>query len=254
MLQGAVMRMLISTVTRAMGGRTGLVLGALLILGGVPEIATAHVMPAHQGTIAMRGRHAYVALSLPAMMFREADDDRDGRLSVAEVVKHAELLQRLVATRVHVGDKTNAARLVHAQVIVERLDDDTAAVQRPATDVLVLVVAEFDRNPASVRLSIDGLDAVAAGNGADAARITVRASHADVPGAGTESATLRPGHSSVRFFGSAWSRAIDSALQSAGHILGEPDHLLLLVTLAIAGAGWRYWGRAARASRSFVQT
>lgn len=208
--------------------RRTLTAAALLALGA--QSASAHVMPAHQGTIAIRGRQLYMAVSLPARHFPAADLDGDGRISAAEVIAGQSVLQRLIATRVHLADGQRTARLEHVQVIVERLDTDSAAVPSPAADVLVLVVGALDEPPSSVTLTIDGLDD----------RLTVRAYRERATSA-TESITLQRGSTTARFFVAPWRRALIAAGQGIEHIAGGPDHLLFLLTLVLAGSGWRYW-------------
>lgn len=194
--------------------------------------ANAHLMPAHAGTIAVRGRQVYVALALPAKYFPEADDNHDGLLSPQEIAAHAELLQRLIATTVHLSDGATPAILRWASVTIEPLD--TARIVGPSEFVLVLIVGQFPDPPKTISLRLDRLDKVG-GGGAD--RLFVRATR---DGA-TEAATYRAGHAAHTFYGAAWDRAADGLKLGLEHIFTGADHMLFLLTLVLAGIGWRYW-------------
>lgn len=194
--------------------------------------ANAHLMPAHTGTIVVRGNQAYVALALPATYFAEADDNHDGLLSPAEIAAHADLLQRLVATTLHLSDGDTPAILRWVSVTIE--PNDTARVVGPSDFVLVLVVGQFPQVPRTISLRLDRLNHVG-GGGAD--RLFVRATRDGV----TEAATFRAGHASHTFYGATWSRAADGVRLGLEHILTGADHLLFLLTLVLAGIGWRYW-------------
>ena len=212
------------------GKRRAVAIAGMLALSPF-AIADAHIMPAHAGTINIVGHQAFIALSLPAMYFADADDNHDGMLSAAEVGAHLDLLQRLVATTIHVSDGKAKAILQYARVSIEQTSD-TATRFTPSEHALVLIVALFPDEPHTVELQLDRLDQMG-----DAGRLFIRATKRGV----TEAATLRAGHSSHTFYEPGWGRAVDGVKLGIGHILNGPDHMLFLLTLVLAGIGWRYW-------------
>ena len=201
-----------------------LLLACLLALAAP---AWAHLMPAQQGTIRLVGERAYVLVSLPASAFA-ADDDGDGSLSLQELRTHAAALEQRAARGFRLLDGEIAARPTAVRLVV-----DGTVRQGPGAHHLVLMATYvFDKPPAALRVETDLF-----GKADEERRLALRALRDER----TEPVVLTPVHPAQKLFQPAWQALGDFVLLGAEHILLGADHLLFLLTVLVAGAGWRYW-------------
>jgi hydrogenase/urease accessory protein HupE len=90
----------------------------------------------------------------------------------------------------------------------------------------------FSELPASLALTTDLY-----GSGPGEGQMTFRASQGKI----AEVAVLNPASPSHRFFRGNLDVFVDFLRIGVAHILTGPDHLLFLLTVVVASAGWRYW-------------
>lgn len=135
--------------------------------------AHAHMMPAQTITLNVRGAAVYGALSIPASALTGWDDDRDGRMSAAELHRHRDGILRQLDAGIAIANGGEAGRRDLLQPSVELDERDTRA---SGTHLLVLVKQSFAAVPTTVRFRI-----ALFGRGNDEQRFIVRASGAGAP-------------------------------------------------------------------------
>ena len=92
------------------------VAGLLYISFLMPFSAYAHLMVAQHGTLNFMDDSAYMVLSLPASAFSNADENKDGRLSITEFSDHRESIVDVVLNNVSLGNKNNLFTLHNLMV------------------------------------------------------------------------------------------------------------------------------------------
>lgn len=207
----------------------------------------AHLMPAQQGTLNVVGDAVFAVLALPASLVPKADANGDGRLSEPELRAQAPAIEQRVTDGLRLF---NAAGTPQAEdgvvVLVNLLAEPSPAhenavpsplLANPATDpgathFLALVKFQFRAAPKALAMDTDLF-----GTRDEERQLTLKASRGEV----TEAAVLRPGHATHRFFRSPWQVFADYVETGVEHIVLGADHVLFLVTIIVAGAGWRYW-------------
>ena len=206
--------------------------------------AWAHLMPAQQGTLNVVGDAVFAVLALPASLVPLADTDGDGRLSDAELRAHAPTVQKRVTDGMRLVNAAGTPQAETAEVVLVNLLAEpgrphdspqpatTAQTDPGATHFLALVKYQFRQAPTAL-----GLEADVFGTLPDERQLTLRVSRGDL----TEAAVLSPGHATHRFFRSPLQVFADYVATGVEHIVLGADHVLFLVTIIVAGAGWRYW-------------
>ncbi len=210
----------------AKGIGRGLMVFITLGLCWVP--AQAHLMPAQQGSVNLKGNAAYVALSVPVSALHGFDDDQDHRLSVAELQRHQDSLREQVDAHLWVSSAQGAAQTVRVDVMLSPGHDDQPDV---SDQLLVLKHARFREVPDTLTVH-NGLW----GTDGTGQRITLKASRGDE----TEAAQLTADRPAFVFFRTRWQALWDHTVMGAEHVLMGADHLLFLLTIGVIGAGWRY--------------
>ena len=193
--------------------------------------AGAHLMPVQQGTLNLLGNAAYMAVSLPSSAFSGVDDDGDGQFSDAELNAHIQALRDQVARRLRIVDANQKGHVDLIQVMPIP-DQHEPADPTLRQHVLVLIKTSFDTPPQALRIETDFF-----GTRPAERQLTIRATR----GTDAEVALLTPTHPQHAFFRAPWQRFIDNVVIGGEHILLGADHLLFLLTVVVATAGWRYW-------------
>jgi hydrogenase/urease accessory protein HupE len=189
----------------------------------------AHLMPAGQGTVRLVGDSAYVVVAVPASLLRIADDNQDGLIAVAEIDRHRAALDALVSQRLQLQAGGEPGRLVFSDLLISHAEDlagrgaDAIAVARRyqwahAVETFSIQASIFEP-------------------GKPQAQFLVRASFGELH----ESAVLTPDRADAAFFTGPLQVFTRALRLGAEHILIGADHLLFLLTVLVAGAGWRYW-------------
>lgn len=215
-----------------------------LLMLAFANLANAHLMPAQQGTINLVDNAAFVVLSLPVSGLvkfdASVDENGDGRLSEAELKVHRKTIEHYVKQGFQLINVDDLGTVDFLQISIEQdaLDVNAdSAMQAPtlgagAKHFLLLMKISFKEIPMALRLKVKvfGLDE-------SEKQFAIKVSR----GKEIEAVVLRSHHPQHRFFRSATEVMGDYVITGVDHILTGFDHLLFLLTIIIAGAGWRYW-------------
>jgi hydrogenase/urease accessory protein HupE len=213
-------------------GRCGWrVVSALAVTMLLTTAAWAHMMPAQQGTLNILDNAVFAALSLPCSALHDVDDNHDGRLSQDELRVHASEIQAQLARGMHFFDGDLAGRLDLVMPMVEPDERDSTSMAG-STHLLVLLKSTFTHAPTALRL-----ETTLFGAAANEQQLTLKATR----GADSEAAILTPRNNGHAFFRAPWQVVRDYVVIGVEHILLGTDHLLFLLTIIVAAAGWRYW-------------
>jgi len=223
--------------TRLLGAGSMRWLLASVLLGSVLQApAQAHLMVAQKGTLNFHGDGAYMVLSVPVSAFHGVDDDGDQRLSSAELQVHAAGIQQQVQARAQLISDGEPLALQGLMLNLSPPDDapDAPADQLVVMGRYALGIGSAGPQPSTMqfRLSLFGRApaeqaydiTITRKPEAQAARYTpAQAVHAVLP-------------APARLFA-------EQLRLGVAHVLGGLDHVLFLLvvlaSLAGAGAGWR---------------
>jgi len=195
--------------------------------------ARAHLMPAQQGTLKMQDNAVFVAVALPVSALAGMDDDGDGRLSNAELLRHSRAIDAQIAQRWQLTEGGVPGQQELLQVLPQPDDEAPDAGSR---HLLVLMKTAFAAAPQALRVQTDLF-----GTAADERQLTLKALRTVAGELRTEAVVLTPLRTAHQFFGGPWTVLGDYMRLGAEHILLGTDHLLFLLTIIVAGARWRYW-------------
>jgi hydrogenase/urease accessory protein HupE len=216
-------------MTSRVSARVRAGLTTLAFLGAVP--ASAHLMPAQQGTLNIVDNTVFTVVSLPASALDGVDDNLDGRLSADELNAHLDAVKQQVARRLRLrdGEVGGEIEMLMPMAEADERDPPTASGSRNFT---LLMKTRFAMAPQALRIDTDlfGIDG-------SERQLTLKASRGDE----LEAVVLTPNRHRHDFFRSPWRVLADYIVLGVEHILLGPDHLLFLLTIIIAAAGWRYW-------------
>ena len=217
-----------------------LLLTTVMILAG-PN-ALAHLMPAQQGTVNILDDAAFIVFSVPVSALvksdNKIDDNHDNRLSEAELQLHRVAIEQLIKQRLRMFDDKDQGRVDFIQISTEpsefsqHTDIDTRANTIGATQFLVLMKIRFNATPKTLRIETDLF-----GTLENEQQFTIKA----IRGQEIEAIILRAKHPQHQFFRGPWQVFTDYIVIGCEHILLGFDHLLFLLTIIVATAGWRYW-------------
>jgi hydrogenase/urease accessory protein HupE len=198
---------------------------------GISSIAHAHLMPAQRGTLNVLGDAVFAALALPVSAIAGIDDNRDGRLSERELTTHMTTLRATLARRVRFFNGTEVGRLDLVMPMPEPDERDSSSTAG-STHLVVLMKATFRAPPTALRFETDVF-----GTRASERQFAITATL----GRAVEAAILTPAQPVHQFFRTPGRIALDYGQLGIRHILGGADHLLFLLTILVAAAGWRAW-------------
>jgi hydrogenase/urease accessory protein HupE len=202
---------------------------AALWLSAIPAAALAHLLPAQNGTLHVVENSVYTVVSVPVSALPGVDDNHDGLISVSELNRHSGDIAAQFRARFHLTNGAEAGRPLFTWALMPQSYGLPAG---GAGYVVVLQRTVFSQPPKSLALNTD-LFGSASGEG----QMTFRASEGKV----AEVAVLNPASPTHRFFRGGLDVFIDFLRIGVEHILLGPDHLLFLLTVVVASAGWRYW-------------
>jgi hydrogenase/urease accessory protein HupE len=161
------------------------------------------------------------------------DDDRDGQLSAAELRRHQADINHQFQLRFLLTTANEAGRVLTSWVLSPQTG---GGLLLPTPYVVVLEVIQFTRPIGELRLHTDLF-----GTRSGETQMSLRATRDQRTGAETELAILDPSAETHVFFRGLWSTFTQSVELGIEHILTGADHLLFLLTILLAAAGWRYW-------------
>lgn len=190
--------------------------------------AQAHLLPKQNATMNIVDNAAFFVVSVPVSALEGVDDDRNGMLTAQEIQSHDKEIKQQFADRFKVTNAGEAGTSVLSWVMAP---DGSGAVME-ADYLVIMHRANFSVIPENPILTTDLF-----GTNPDEQQMTVKAT---LDGA-SEVAILRPDVTAYQFFRGGWAIFTDYIRIGGEHILTGADHLLFLLTIIIAGAGWRYW-------------
>lgn len=190
--------------------------------------AQAHLLPKQKATMNVINDAVYFVVSVPVSALVGVDDDRNGRLSAGELQQHTESIQSQFETRFQAAEPGNPSEPVLTMV----LSPLTAGETGDSDYVVVMHRRNFNVTPTSITLHTDLF-----GNTAEEQQMTVSAKF----GERTEVAILRLDAATHHFFRGPLATFSHFVRVGFEHVLGGWDHLLFLLTILVAGSGWRYW-------------
>lgn len=206
-----------------------LVLMLVLLTSLAPLSAAAHLMPAGQGTLRIDRDNVYAVISLPVRALTGFDDDGDHLLSLDELNRHRDALQQQVTQLLDLRDGGQPGRLLFADLLIPHLHEAGA----PQATAQVVAMRRYQWAAPVQALTLDARGLFTA----DTPALLLNA----VKGVEGETAALSASQPDYRFFAGPLATLQRFVLLGAQHILQGLDHLLFLLTVLAAGAGWRYW-------------
>jgi len=192
--------------------------------------AAAHLMPAGQGVVNLVGDSAYAVIALPAAALTGFDDDGDGLLDVAEIDRHRAALGAQVSRRLSLTMDGRPGALVFEDLMLSHVDEPGF---RGGEHVVVVRRYRWPQPVTGFTLAVDAFDRPGTRDG----KLVVRA----LQGENSEAAAFSAERREFTYFAGGWAALKSFTLLGAEHILLGADHLLFLLTILVAGAGWRYW-------------
>ena len=190
--------------------------------------AGAHLMPAQTATMKIIGKDAYLVVAAPASAFVGIDDDKNGALSLFEISHHSQSIATQFATRFLITEDGNPASAFPGWVS----SPQTSGTPFDQAYVIILLHVQFAHPPHHPVVSTSLF-----GNGPADAQMTLSARQGDM----AEVAILTPAAPTHTYFLGPLATCLDFIRVGVAHILTGPDHLLFLLTVIVASAGWRYW-------------
>jgi hydrogenase/urease accessory protein HupE len=202
---------------------------ATICLWAIPAAALAHLLPAQNGTLHVVGNSVYTVVSVPVSALPGVDDNHDGLISTSELNRHSAEIAAAFRARFRLTDGAQAGQPLFTWALMPGNFDLPPGGDRY---VVILQRTVFPKAPRILALNTDLY-----GAGPGEGQMTFRASQGNV----AEVAVLNPASPSHRFFRGGLDVFIDFLRIGVAHILTGPDHLLFLLTVVVASAGWRYW-------------
>lgn len=205
-------------------------LAAVLVLAC--GLAQAHLMSAQRGTLNIANDAAWLVLSVPASALPMADDDRDGRISLAELRRHAPAIETALRDAVSLA---NDEVVIAAEGVMLNLTPPAQSPGAPAAQLVMLAryplaMATADRPPAlSLRIGLYGTRS----DEQDYTVFVTRGGEQQLvrfsPDAPLRDLLPSPARAFAGYFASG-----------VQHILQGLDHLLFILVVLASGAGWRH--------------
>jgi hydrogenase/urease accessory protein HupE len=208
--------------------RLALILTALFAFANP---AAAHLLPAQTATMNIVGDTAYFVVSVPISALAGIDDDGSGSASALEISRHSRDIAQQFNRRFHVA----ADGAPGTPLMTMAWSPQTEGPPADAAYIVVLHSVRFTAPPQQPSVSTDLF-----GTRRGEAQMTMTAKH-DKRENTAEVAILRPGAADHVFFRGGLATFVDFVRVGIEHILTGPDHLLFLLTIIVAAAGWRYW-------------
>ncbi len=202
-----------------------------LVLFGLVVPAAAHLLPAQTATMNVVGNTAYFVVSVPISALKGVDDDGSGGASELEISRHSRDIALQFDQRFTVTSGGHAG----TPLMTMAWSPQTAGPPTDSAYIVVLHSVRFAAPPLNPTIATDLF-----GTRAGERQMTITAKR-DKNEDTAEVAILRPGAAEHSFFRGGFATFADFIRIGIEHILSGPDHLLFLLTVIVAAAGWRYW-------------
>ena len=209
-----------------------LALMALALLIATPLIVTplpasAHLMPAKNGTIHIVGDSAYNVIGIPEGAIAFADDNHDRLIEPDELRAHNDAIVAAFRRDFVLTDRGQPGKAVLVYLMMPQTGGE--AVNGSAY-ILAMQRVNFAVAPTDLRVSTHLFDA-------QMGQLSLSARYGDK----ADMLVLTPEHTTARLFRSPLQSFIDFIATGVLHILTGPDHLLFLLTIIAGLKTWRQW-------------
>jgi hydrogenase/urease accessory protein HupE len=194
----------------------------------VPLASSAHMLLAQQGTLNVVNDAVFVVLALPTAVVPQADTNGDDKLSEDEMRANTPLVLTRLRSGFRMRAQTGASGAEEGQVMLINPMAPPADEQH----FVVLMKFQFSQPPQALELRTDLFGPREAEQ-----QLTLKATR----GQEVDVAILRPSHTTHQFFRGPLQVLGDYGVTGVEHIVFGADHVLFLVTIIVAGMGWRYW-------------
>ena len=204
---------------------------SLLLL---PLCGRADLLPAQNATLTLIDSSVYLVVSTPVSALKGVDTNQDGLLTASEIETQSAAIaqqfqKRFLLTEDGIPGKTNMTMV---------RDPGTSALPGGFSYVVVLQQISFPTPPKRLQLTTD---LFGTNKGEDKLTLQATIGKASDPNNRTAVVILEPGNNSQRLFVGGWDTFTKFIRIGIEHILAGTDHLLFLLTIIVAAAGWRYW-------------
>jgi hypothetical protein len=205
-------------------------LGLLLF----PLSGRADLLPAQNATLTLVDASVYLVVSTPVTALTGVDDNQDGLLSTTEIETHNSAIAQQFQKRFLLTEdgKSGTTNLTMVR------DPGSSALPGGFSYVVVLQQISFPTPPKRLQLTTD---LFGTNKGEDKLTLQATMGKASDPNSRTAVVILEPGNNSQRLFVGGWETFTKFIRIGVEHILAGTDHLLFLLTIIVAAAGWRYW-------------
>ena len=206
----------------------------LIFLIAWPVQSRADLLPAQNATLSLIDSSIYVVVSTPVSALTGIDDNADGLISNAEMTKHSADIQNQFQKRFSLTDEGNPGTPVLTLV-------NDPGINAPPAGYPYLVILQrinFTRPPTHLLLTTDLFGTK---KGEDKLTLTATLGKPSDANSRTEVVILDSGHSSQKLFIDGWETFTKFIRIGIDHILSGKEHLLFILTIIVAAAGWRYW-------------
>lgn len=204
---------------------------SLLLL---PLHSHADLLPAQNATLTLNDSSIYLVVSTPVSALTGVDDNQDGLLSAAEIEKYNTAIGEQFQKRFQLTEDGTPGNTNLTMV----RDPGTSTLPGGFDYVVVLQQISFPSPPKHLLLTTDLFGTK---KGEDKLTLQARMGKESDPNSRTAVVILEPGNNSQRLFVGSWETFTKFIRIGIEHILAGTDHLLFLLTIIVAAAGWRYW-------------
>lgn len=214
----------------------------ILLTTGILGVAAAHVMPAGQGSLHLKGSQVYLLLAVPLSVVPEADRNGDGKIDAQELNDQApaliERIQRGLVIQA-TGHPLSPERMQWQHGVMSlphEAGDSELNTPQPSAYLHFMGSGQFQGTPQRLQVSSDlwspGTQATL--------KLRVTRSGPGLPEE-HEVGLLSVRHPQFDFFAPRFELAQRFVLHGLEHILGGADHLVFLVVLLASAVHWRRW-------------
>lgn len=207
---------------------------SLILLFFGPIQSKADLLPAQNATLTLIDSSVYLVVSTPASALTGIDDNGDGLISNSELNKHDTQIQQQFQERFRLTDDGKPGTPVLTMVKDPGINTTSAGFPY----IVVLQRINFSSPPKSLLLTTD---LFGTNKGEDKLTLQATLGKASDPESRTAVVILEPANNSQRLFVGGWETFTKFIRIGVEHILSGKDHLLFLLTILVAAAGWRYW-------------
>ena len=209
-------------------------LSCMLGLLFFPLSGRADLLPAQNATLTLVDASVYLVVSTPVTALTGVDDNQDGLLTTTEIETHNSAIAQQFQKRFLLTEDGKAGTTNLTMV----RDPGSSALPGGFSYVVVLQQISFPTPPKRLQLTTD---LFGTNKGEDKLTLQATMGKASDPNSRSAVVILEPGNNSQRLFVGGWETFTKFIRIGVEHILAGTDHLLFLLTIIVAAAGWRYW-------------